>query len=191
MSLEEFITQYGALAVFVGAGAEGETVAFLGGIFAHRHLMPYWQAAVAASLGSFVADQFFFLAGRYASRLRFVQTFTASDMMRRVTRLLETYPTGFILSFRFIYGIRIISPVAIGLSSVSALRFLALNLVAASIWGTVITAIGFLLGNVVEAVFGRLHLHIHLLIALAAVAVLIAATAILTKKYLTRPSRRT
>ncbi|MFB9951212.1 DedA family protein [Rhizobium puerariae] len=189
MSLAEFITQYGALAVFIGAGAEGETAAFLGGIFAHRHLMPDWQAAAAASLGSFAADQLFFFAGRYASRLGFVRKFIASKMMKRVAHLLETYPTGFILSFRFIYGIRIISPVAIGLSSISPWRFLLLNFIAAALWGTVITAVGYLLGNAVEALFGRLRLHHHLLVALAAILLVIAFAAIIGRKYLSKASQ--
>lgn len=191
MPLAEFISHYGPLAVFLGAGAEGETAAFLGGVFAHRHLMPYWQAAMAAALGSFVADQFFFLAGRYARKLRFVRRFAASDVMGRITHLLETYPTGFILSFRFIYGIRIISPVAIGLSSVPPWRFLLLNFVAAAIWGTVITAVGYLFGNVVETLFGRLRLHIHLLIALATILVATAIAAVIGRKYLPKASRGT
>jgi membrane protein DedA with SNARE-associated domain len=176
MSLQQLMTDYGPLAVFLGAGFEGETAAFLGGVFAHRHLMAYWQVALAAAAGSFAADQIFFLAGRYASRLRFVQRFARQKAMTRVTGLLETYPNGFILAFRFIYGIRIISPVAIGLSKVTARRFFLLNLIAAAIWGTVITAIGYLIGDAVEEIFGRLRLHMHLMIALGVIlAVVVAA----------------
>ncbi|WP_431322864.1 DedA family protein [Rhizobium sp. YTU87027] len=175
--LERLIGEYGVLAVFLGAAVEGETAAFLGGVFAHRQLIPYWQVALAACLGSFAADQFFFLSGRYATKWSYIQKLLGSEPIARVTRFLETYPTGFILAFRFIYGIRTISPVAIGVSKVSALRFAILNAIAALIWGVLITAIGFLAGQAVEAVLGRLQLHLHLLIALACVAILVPVTA--------------
>ena len=68
MTLELLIAKYGLLAVFLGAGIEGETMVILGGVFAHRHLMTYWEAAAAATAGSFIADQLFFFAGRHARR---------------------------------------------------------------------------------------------------------------------------
>ncbi len=186
--LENLIKEYGVLAVFFGAAFEGETAAFLGGIFAHRHLMPYWQVALAACLGSFSADQFFFLSGRYATKWSYVQKLLGSEPVARVTRLLEAHPTGFILAFRFIYGIRTISPVAIGVSSVSMQKFVVLNAVAALIWGVLITAIGFLAGQAVESLLGRLQLHLHLLIVLALVAVLVPISAFFMKRQIAKRS---
>ncbi|OLP61224.1 hypothetical protein BJF93_20750 [Xaviernesmea oryzae] len=173
--LEHLITSYGAFAVLIGAGVEGETAAFLGGVLAHRHLLPYWHAALAACLGSFIADQIFFLTGRYAQGWPIVQRALRSSALQRVTHLLETYPTGFILAFRFIYGIRTISPIVIGTTRIPTSRFLLLNAIAAIVWGIVITAIGFLFGEAVEALFGRLRLHAHLLVAVAALALIVPA----------------
>lgn len=188
--LEKLIGEYGVLAVFFGAAVEGETAAFLGGIFAHRQLIPYWQVALAACLGSFAADQFFFLSGRYATKWSYVQKLLGSEPIARVTRLLEAHPTGFILAFRFIYGIRTISPVAIGISSVSTRRFVILNAIAALIWGILITAIGFAAGGAVEALLGRLQLHLHLLIALAFVAILVPVSAYAFRREMARRTAR-
>ena len=188
--LERLIGEYGVLAVFLGAAAEGETAGFLGGVFAHRQLIPYWQAAMAACLGSFAADQFFFLAGRYATKWSYVQKLLGSEPIARVTRLLEAQPTGFILAFRFIYGIRTISPVAIGVSKVSTRRFVILNAIAALIWGVLITAIGCLAGQAVEVLLGRLQLHLHLLIALACVAILVPVSAYVFRRAVARRSAR-
>jgi membrane protein DedA with SNARE-associated domain len=172
--LQHMIENYGALAVFVGAAVEGETAVFVGGVLAHRNFLPYWQVALAACLGSFLADQLFFLAGRYAGELALVRKMKAAPITTRILGILERHPTGFILAFRFIYGMRTASPLAIGLSKIPALRFLLLNAVAAIIWGIVIAAIGYLFGHAVEALFGRLRLHLHLLMALAAGLILIA-----------------
>ncbi|SEI08300.1 membrane protein DedA, SNARE-associated domain [Rhizobium tibeticum] len=188
--LEKLIGEYGVLAVFLGAAVEGETAAFLGGIFAHRQLIPYWQVALAACLGSFAADQFFFLSGRYATKWSYVQKRLASEPIARVTRLLEAHPTGFILAFRFIYGIRTISPVAIGISSISTRRFVILNAIAALIWGILITAIGFVAGGAVEELLGRLQLHLHLLIALAVVAILVPVSAYAFRREMGRRTAR-
>ncbi|KQR71707.1 hypothetical protein ASG03_03995 [Rhizobium sp. Leaf341] len=177
-SLEALISTYGIWAVLIGAGVEGEAVAFLGGVLAHRGLLVYWQVAAAAAFGSFVADQLFFLIGRHSARFRFVARLEATAAMRRATGLLERYPVGFILAFRFIYGMRIISPLLISRTNISALRFLVLNGIAACLWGMAITAVGFLFGNAVQILFGHLRLHIHLLIAIAALVLAMAATAV-------------
>lgn len=184
MSLEHLISQYGVLAVFLGAAFEGETAVFLGGVFAHRHFLTWWEAATAAALGSFAADQAWFFAGRYANRLAIVQRFLKSDAARRVNHLLEAHPTGFILAFRFIYGMRTVSPIAIGLTSVPAHRFVFLNFIAAIVWAVLITTIGYLFGNAVEALFGRLRLHLHLIITLAVIALVVVALLWASRKYL-------
>jgi membrane protein DedA with SNARE-associated domain len=181
-SLEHLISQYGVLAVFLGAAFEGETAVFLGGVFAHRHFMSWWEAATAAAIGSFAADQAWFFAGRYANRLALVQRFLKTDAAQKVSQLLEAHPTGFILAFRFIYGMRTVSPIAIGLSSVPALRVVIFNFIAAVVWAVLITTVGYLFGNAVEMLFGRLKLHLHLLIAIAAIAVIVAALAYLIRR---------
>ncbi|CCM79017.1 DedA family protein [Rhizobium mesoamericanum] len=188
--LERLIGEYGVLAVFLGAAVEGETAAFLGGVFAHRQLIPYWQVALAACLGSFAADQVLFFAGRYATKWSYVQTLLGSEPVARATRLLDAHPTGFIFAFRFIYGIRTISPIAIGVSSVSTRRFVILNAIAALAWGVLITAIGFVAGQAVEALLGRLQLHLHLLIALGFAAILVPITAYAVRREVARRSAR-
>ena len=164
--LETLIAKYGLLAVLIGSGIEGETVVFLGGVSAHRHLLPFWGVAAAAALGSFIADQIFFFLGRRASGSAWVRKWTSHPVAARGKALLERYPTGFILAFRFIYGMRNISPVIIGLSAVPVRKFVMLNALAALVWGLVISAAGYLFSNVIEAVLGRMHLHVHLIIGL-------------------------
>lgn len=173
MTLELLIAKYGLLAVFLGAGLEGETMAILGGVFAHRHFMSYGEAALAAAAGSFTADQLFFFTGRHAKRWSRLQKIVESPAFQRANQLLERHPAGFIFAFRFIYGLRTISPVAIGMSRVPATTFMAVNALAAAIWGTLFVTIGYLFGQGIEQIFGRLPLHHHLLIAIAAAGLLI------------------
>ncbi len=70
--------------------------------------------------------------------------------------LLERYDAGFILSFRFIYGVRNFSSFALGLSAVRWDRFLWLNLTAAGLWAASFIAVGYFLGHAFRAVLGDL-----------------------------------
>jgi membrane protein DedA with SNARE-associated domain len=67
---------------------------------------------------------------------------------------LERYDAGFILSFRFIYGVRNFSSFALGLSAVRWDRFMRLNFLAAGLWAASFVAVGFFLGHAFRAVLG-------------------------------------
>ncbi|MBB3594180.1 membrane protein DedA with SNARE-associated domain [Rhizobium sp. BK529] len=181
MNIELLIGNYGLPALFLGTAFEGETAAFLGGVIAHRGLATYWAASMVASAGSFAADQMWFFAGRYAAQWKIVRHVMETPALARVTQLLEKYPTGFIFAFRFLVGLRTISPIVIGTTRISAQRFLVLNLLAALVWGQLFTALGYVFGQGISQIFGRLPLHHHLLIALGAAAVITGAALVLRK----------
>jgi membrane protein DedA with SNARE-associated domain len=71
--------------------------------------------------------------------------------------MLHRYHMAFILIFRFLYGLRTVSPFAIGMSKVSTPRFILLNMVAAAIWATVFTGGGYLLGTVLESLIAKVE----------------------------------
>jgi membrane protein DedA with SNARE-associated domain len=175
VSIELLIEHYGLLAIFLGAAFEGETAAFLGGVISHRGLLTYWSASLAATAGSFAGDQFWFFAGRYAARWGLVRRLMERPALARATRLLERYPTGFILAFRFLVGLRTISPIVIGTTRIATGKFVILNAVAALVWGQLFTALGYLFGHGIQQTLGHLPLHRHLLIAAGAAAVVAGA----------------
>jgi len=68
--------------------------------------------------------------------------------------LLRRYDTWFIMSFRFIYGVRNLSSFAIGMSGVAPLRFLVLNFIAAGVWALSFAGFGYVFGEALEAMLG-------------------------------------
>ena len=52
-------------------------------------------------------------------------------------------------------GLRMVSPIAIGVSQVSTLAFTLLNIASAVVWALVFTAVGYWFGETIEATFGR------------------------------------
>ncbi len=155
MTIEAILAQYGLIALFLGAGLEGETVVVTGGLLAHRGVVPLPAAMAVAVAGSFVADQLFFLLGRRYRQHPRVRRIMARRAFARALATFERHPTGFILGFRFLYGVRTISPVAIGTTAVSQRRFMALNAVAATVWGIGFTGIGYWFGNGFDALLAR------------------------------------
>jgi len=176
MTVELLIARYGVLGIFLGSGIEGETVVVAGGLLAHRGLVPFWAAAAAAAAGSFLIDQVFYSVGRHFSEHPRLQTMKRKPAFAKAIAALERHPTGFIFAFRFLYGLRTVSPVVIGIAGVPRARFMILNALAAVLWGTLFTLLGYAFGNGIEQVFGRLHLHTHLLVVAACAAALAFVT---------------
>jgi len=173
MTIEILIARYGLLALFVGSGIEGEAVVVTGGILAHKGLVPLWGAMLVSALGSCLADQLWFFAGRYCRRYRWVQALMRKPAFARAIDFLERHPTAFIFGFRFVYGMRTVSPIAIGTTHIEARRFVPLNMLSAAIWGPAFTLLGYVFGRAIDPVLHRLQsgFAVALLAVLAVAAV--------------------
>lgn len=157
MTIETLIARYGLVALFVAAGMEGEASVVTGGVLAHKQLLPLYGAALAASAGSFTADQLLFRIGRRHRDRPWVRRLAARPGFARALAAFERHPAGFILGFRFLVGLRTISPLAIGTSQFPAPRFVALNALAAALWGPLFTGIGYLFGAAITHLSDRLR----------------------------------
>jgi membrane protein DedA with SNARE-associated domain len=164
LTVAALIARYGLVAVFLGAGLEGETAVVAGGIAARAGLLPLPGAMIAAALGSCLVDQSWFFLGRYGRNLEWVARLTRRPAFARATELVEQYPTAFIFGFRFVYGMRTVSPIAIGTTRVRTRRFVLTNALAAAVWGPLFTLIGYAFGMAIEPVLHRVK-HGALLVA--------------------------
>lgn len=171
MTLESLIAAYGLPALALGALIEGETVLMIGGALVHRGLIDFAAAVAAASLGSFIGDQaWFLLARRYRDTPR-IRAMRARPAFARAQAIFERHPALFVFGFRFIYGMRTVSPIAIGVTEYPVLRFMAINAVAAVIWSALFITLGYAFGHGIEAALGRLAAAEHAVAALLVAAV--------------------
>ncbi len=128
MDVATLVHNYGYAAVFVGSFLEGETVAALGGLAANRGYLALPWVIVIAAAGGFLSDQVFFGVGRLGG-VRVVARFpNLCPSVERATRLLHRYAVSLIISIRFMYGLRIVGPMAIGMSGIHWLQIRALEL---------------------------------------------------------------
>jgi len=159
MDLNELIAHNGAcfyLVAFVWTFLEGETVIIFAGFAAAQGLVDPALLLAAAWLGSFAGDQCYFWLGRHFG-VRLLDRFPRwRHGVDAALHWLERYDAGFILSFRFIYGVRNFSSFALGLSAVRWNRFLRLNFIAAGLWAASFVCVGYFLGHAFRAVLGDL-----------------------------------
>jgi membrane protein DedA with SNARE-associated domain len=158
MDVQRLIIEHGAWFypfTFALTFIEGETFVLVAGFAAAQGLLNAPLLLLAAWLGSFAGDQVYFWIGRnFGLRL-----LSRRPMWRvRVDRALgwvKRYDTWFILSFRFIYGVRNFSSFALGISGIAWQRFLILNLIAAFLWAAVFVGAGYFCGHLFERMLGE------------------------------------
>jgi membrane protein DedA with SNARE-associated domain len=153
MTLPEFVERYGYAAVLVGTFFEGETILVMAGYAAHTGRLSLPWVMVAAFIGSLVGDQTaFFLGHHYGHRLlaRFPRL---RPGVERAGGLLRRVQAPLLLGFRFVYGIRVATPVAAALAHVPLARFVILNALGAALWSVVVSLAGYAFGQGLSRLF--------------------------------------
>lgn len=145
------------LILLVWTFLEGETIVIIAGIAA-RDGNPWLPMVIfCAFAGSILSDQLMFFLGRFKGAAFVARRPAWQLRAQRVYRLLERYQTGLILGFRFLYGVRNITPFAIGMSEVTVRRFVTLNLIGAAVWAASFACGGYLFGAAMETVIDKRH----------------------------------
>ena len=152
MDFGQLVQDIGPWAIALGSGFEGETAAIAGGVMAHRGIFPIWAAWLACAFGAFVADEMFFQIGRRFRDRPFVTRVRQKPAFARAVAFIERYPNAFIFIFRFLYGLRTVSPIALGLTNIPLRRFATLNALACLVWSAIYTAVGFWFGPTVDRI---------------------------------------
>ena len=135
---------------------EGESIVILAGIASHHHWTPNpFGVVLAAVAGSMLGDQTWFFLGRLKGKGIIAKRPLWQAKAQRVYAMLDRHHTWLILGFRFLYGIRTVTPFAIGMTEIPAKRFLLLNLIGAFVWANVFTWGGFFLGHGIALVFEK------------------------------------
>lgn len=152
--LETLLTNYGYPVLVAGTFLEGETVVVLGGVAAHLGYLSLDWVIVCGFCGTLLGDQLYFFLGRRHGRALLERHPSWQGRAEQVFQKLERHQNLLILGFRFLYGLRSVTPFAIGMSEVSYLRYTLLNAIGAGIWASSIGCAGYYFGRAVEAILG-------------------------------------
>lgn len=145
--MEHLVSEWGYLVVFLGSLIEGESIILPAGYYAAQGVLELKKIILIAFVGTLIADQSLYMVGQLWGQkiLSYFPRLKAPS--QKVFSFLHEYGSFYILTFRFIYGVRIISPVIIGTAGIPFMRFAVLNLVAAAIWSVVSCGAGYLFGG--------------------------------------------
>jgi len=163
--LETLLTHYGYPILFFGTLLEGETVMVLGGLSAHLGYLSLDRVIACGFCGTLLGDQLAFFLGRWHGKALLLRHPSWQARTQGVLDKLEQHQIPLILGFRFLYGLRSVTPFAIGMSDVSYLRFILLNLTGAGVWAVCIGLAGYYFGQAVEAVLGDIKRYELMLMA--------------------------
>lgn len=181
--LSSLLQQYGYLAVFVGSLAEGESMLLLGGFAAHRgYLELPWVIATAFAAGV-ISDQLYFQFGRRHGARILMRRPKLRTKVEAAVRLIEQRGALIVLGMRFMWGLRIALPMAVGMSGMNASRYFRLDLLAAGIWSILFGSIGYVGTHFAAQWIEELHKHEkHIVAGL----VLLASSVLLRRWWLAR-----
>ena len=156
--IADFVQHYGYTAVALGTFVEGEAVLLAAGYAAHRGWLWLPGVVAVAALCGAAGDQLVFLLGRRHGAALLARMPVWRRQVPRIERLLARYPAGAIVSVRFLYGLRLAGPFAMGAVGVPIARFAMLNLAGALLWAVLGAALGWYFGATVEALAGDIRL---------------------------------
>jgi membrane protein DedA with SNARE-associated domain len=157
MDLSALLHQYGYALIFLGTLAEGETLLVLGGYFAHRGYLGLGGVIGTSFIAAVCGDQLFFHLGRRHARGLLARFPRLREKVGDALRRIEDQQVKLALSMRFLWGLRIAMPVALGLTAMDARRFFWLNLLSAAVWSSLFALVGFGTSHVASQMFANLQ----------------------------------
>lgn len=146
--MEEFIKEWGYIALFLysfGGGFVGLVVA---GVLSYAGDLNIVISIIVAASSNFLGDQFLFYMAR-------TNKMYASEAMKKYGRkvalahlMMRRYGSTVVFLQKYIYGIKTLIPLAMGLTKYSFQKFTFFNALATIVWACVVGYASFLMGEV-------------------------------------------
>jgi len=129
--------EYGYIILFAWSILEGEMGLIMAGLLCHTEDMWLPMAIFVAGLGGFVGDQIYFYIGRYNKAYVHKKFKGQRRKFALAHLLLKKYGWPIIFAQRYMYGMRTIIPISIGLTRYDAKMFAFINLISAWCWAAI------------------------------------------------------
>ncbi len=135
--LVELMKEYGYIILFVWSILEGESGLVMAGLLSATGDMNLYLSIFIAGLGGFAGDQMYFYIGRYNKKYVHRKFKSQRRKFALAHLLLKKYGWPIIFAQRYMYGMRTVIPIAIGLTRYNAKTFAFINLLSAWCWGAI------------------------------------------------------
>ncbi len=130
------LVTYGYLFLFVLSFGGGMFGLICAGIFASSGKMDISLCIIVAAIANFLGDCVLICLSRYSKKdvMPYIKKHRRKIALAQV--LIKKYGSKIILIKKYIYGVKTIIPLAIGLTKYSFLKFSILNAISSIIWAT-------------------------------------------------------
>lgn len=138
LGLEEkfiyLLRKYGYIILFAWGMLEGEAGLIMAGLLAHTGDMNLYFAIFIAGIGGFAGDQVYFYIGRFNKTYVHKKFRGQRRKFALAHLLLKRHGWPIIFVQRYMYGMRTVIPISIGLTRYDAKMFAFINLISAWFW---------------------------------------------------------
>ena len=152
MSESEFsslLINWGYLAIMLGVFIEGEIFLIMVGIATATALFSYPLAILAATFAAILHDNSLFIFSKLMGKKIFEKKAAWHYKAQKSLKILDKYESLAILSIRFLYGLRTITLLMVGLGKVNRIKFICLDSISSFIWSVIYISLGYLFGNTI------------------------------------------
>lgn len=170
--LLDYVLQYGYLAVFVGCLLEGDILVLGASFLAYTSNLDLPLIMVAAFFGTWLSDMSWFVIGRYVNNETLKKWSWLHKMSSQSLIIVSARPRALALSFRFMYGLRMIIPFSLGRTAIPTSTFIIYNTLGILIWVAILSTLGYFFASLTETVFGQMK-HLKIILPLVVVTTLL------------------
>ena len=141
----------------------------MAGIMCHTGHMNIGFAIFIAGIGGFVGDQIYFYIGRYSKKYVHKKLRNYRRKFAIAHILLQKNGSPIIFFQRYMYGLRTIIPMSIGLTRYSAKKFAFINLLSAWVWAAITITLAYLFGKEILKILEYTKEHWYVAIPIAGI----------------------
>jgi membrane protein DedA with SNARE-associated domain len=179
------LSWYTYLLVFSGIFLEGEIALITASIASQKDQLDLWIVILVALFATILVDWGVF----FGSRLLGVGLYKIFPSLEQKVATshnrFDQRPRPILFLYRFMYGFRVITLIMLGMSKVSAGRFMITSLAAITSWVTIYSILGYYLGHLVHKYFEFLDHYIwYLIIVVILLTIIIYTIKLLSRKVL-------
>jgi membrane protein DedA with SNARE-associated domain len=145
--MEQFIQDWGYIALFLYSFGGGFVGLAIASVLSYTGDLNIYISILVAGISNFIGGQFLFFLARKNKNY-------AKDMMKNSGRkialvhlMMRRYGSFVVFIQKYIYGIKTLIPLAMGLTKYSATKFTILNALATIIWACIVGYLSYTAGS--------------------------------------------
>lgn len=147
--MEDLIRDWGYVILFLYSFGGGFLALAVAGVLSFSGELNIYISILVAVIANFIGDEFLFYMARYNKAF-------AKEILDKHKRkvaythiLMRKYGSFIILIKKYIYGVKTLVPLAIGLTKYSHQKFIFFNALGAVLWGAIVGYLGYYFGSIV------------------------------------------